>query len=102
MIGHPNGERGYRVHFSAVIAAELKRLQRRAKQEGRGKELLAALAQLYQQLRQDPNGVGEPLYRLPSLRLIVRTVIVRPLTVDFAVCEDRPLVFIKGVQLLAV
>jgi hypothetical protein len=27
--------------------------------------------------------------------------VVRPLSVDFAVCEDRPLVFIKAVRLLA-
>jgi hypothetical protein len=31
----------------------------------------------------------------------VRTIVIRPLVVDFAVCEDHPLVFIKGVKLLA-
>jgi hypothetical protein len=31
----------------------------------------------------------------------VRTVIIRPVVVDFGVCEDRPLVFIKGVKLLS-
>jgi hypothetical protein len=30
----------------------------------------------------------------------VRTVACRPLVVDFAVSEDRPPVFIKGVKLL--
>jgi hypothetical protein len=32
----------------------------------------------------------------------VGTAVIRPLVVDFAVCEDRPLVFIKGVTLLAI
>jgi hypothetical protein len=31
----------------------------------------------------------------------IRTVILGPLVVDFGVCEDRPVVFIKGVTLLA-
>jgi hypothetical protein len=31
----------------------------------------------------------------------VATAIVRPLAIDFAVCTDRPLVFIKRVKLLA-
>jgi hypothetical protein len=31
----------------------------------------------------------------------IRTVILGPLVVDFGVCKDRPLVFIKGVTLLA-
>jgi hypothetical protein len=30
----------------------------------------------------------------------IRTAVVGPLAVDFAVCEDQPLVFIKGVKLL--
>jgi hypothetical protein len=49
----------------------------------------------------DPLDVGEPAYRLPTLRMQVRTVIVRPLVVDFGVCEDQPDVFIKGVKLLS-
>jgi hypothetical protein len=38
---------------------------------------------------------------LPALRLLVCQAIVRPLIVDFAVHEDRPLVFIRGFKLLA-
>jgi hypothetical protein len=46
-------------------------------------------------------GLGEPLYRLPVLRMQVRSVAIRPLSVAFAVCEDRPLVYINAVKLLA-
>ncbi len=62
---------------------------------------MAAFRHIYLRLQQDPNAFGEPLYRLPALRMQVRTVAVRPLVVDFAICEDRLIVFIKGVMLLA-
>jgi hypothetical protein len=52
-------------------------------------------------LELNPGHVGEPIYRLPSLRMQIRTVVARPLVADFAVREDRPLMFIKGVKLLS-
>ncbi|HEY7159073.1 MAG TPA: hypothetical protein VH575_34335 [Gemmataceae bacterium] len=63
--------------------------------------MLAALRHIYQGLQRDPTILGEPLYRLPAMHMMVRTVVVRPLALDFAICEDRPLVFIKGAVLLA-
>ncbi len=60
-----------------------------------------AAREVYEHLRQEPSEYGEPLYRLPALHMQVRCVAVRPLYVDFAVCEDRPLVFIKAVKLLS-
>jgi hypothetical protein len=91
----------YKVHCSAAIAKALRQLQRRAKREGRGEAALSAFRQIVQRLGQAPFDLGEPLYRLPVLRMQVRCCSVRPLAVDFAVCEDRPLVFIKGVTLLS-
>jgi hypothetical protein len=96
-----NGAQSFQLGFSGVIAARIRALQRRASREGRGAEFLTALRQLVQDLRQRPRKLGEPLYRLKVLRMQVRGVIVGPLYVDFAVCEDRPLVFIKSVKLLA-
>ena len=92
---------GYEVHNSAAIARAFLELQRQAAQQGRGEELLRAARLVYDRLRQDPNELGEPLYRLPALRMQVRCAVIRPLSVDFAICEDRPLVFIKAVRLLA-
>jgi len=37
---------------------------------------------------------GEPLFRLPALRMRVRQVAIRPLYINYAVCEDHPLVFL--------
>ncbi|HWG44334.1 MAG TPA: hypothetical protein VN688_16265 [Gemmataceae bacterium] len=98
----PSGEGGYEVHNSAAIAQAFLQLQHQAVQQGRGEELLRAARNVYDRLRQDPNEFGEPLYRLPALRLQVRCAVARPLSVHFAVCEDRPLVFITVVKLLAV
>jgi hypothetical protein len=90
----------YKVHASGAIAQTIRHIQRRAKRQGRGETVIAALTQIYQRLGQDPNNVGEPLYRLLALGLSVRTCVIRPLAVDFAVHEDKSLVFIKGVKLL--
>jgi hypothetical protein len=98
---HPNGRRSYEIHGSGVIADAIREIQRRAEREGRGSRVLAALRLLRDRLRQDPNKVGEPLYRLAALRLQIRTVVIGPLAVDFGVHEVHPLVFIKGVTLLS-
>lgn len=96
-----NGKRGYEVHNSGAVAKEFLQLQEEATQQGRGEELLRATRAVYERLRKDPNEFGEPLYRLPALRMQLRCAAIRPLHVDFAVCEDRPLVFIRAVKLLA-
>jgi len=95
-----NGERSYRVGFSDLIRQELRRLVRRAVREGRGAQFHEALRIILSRLASNPKDLGEPLYRLANLHLQVRQVAVRPLVVDFAVHEDRPVVFIKTVALL--
>jgi hypothetical protein len=84
-----------------LIAEAIRELQRRASRQGRGEEFLQALRTVVDRLRHDPNEFGEPLYRLSALRMQVRAGTVRPLYVDFAVCEDRPLVFIRAIKLLS-
>jgi hypothetical protein len=96
---HPEGP--YQVYNSRAIARAFQIIQRQASRQGRGEKLLLAARHVYERLQQDPLTFGEPLYRLPALRMQVRCVAVRPLYVDFAVCEDRPLVFIKAIRLLS-
>ncbi len=73
---------------------------RQAVWEGRGPQFREALRNIFDRLVSDPKNLGEPLYRLTTLRLQVRQVAVRPLVIDFAVHDDYPLVFIKTVALL--
>jgi len=96
-----NGEAHYRVHLSGLIARKLRQIQRRASLEGRGQEVLEAYREIVRRLERDPWSFGEPVYRLPALRLQIRRAAVRPLLIDFAVSEDWLIVFIKGAQLLA-
>jgi hypothetical protein len=84
-----------------VVAASLRKLHRRASLEGRGSGVTRAFRQIVEQLRQNPNDFGEPLFRLPALRLAVRTGSIRPLVVHFGVSEDHALVFIRLVRLLS-
>jgi hypothetical protein len=91
----------WQVHLSQAVAESLFDIQAQATEEGRGEEALAAFRQIVARLHSDPMGVGEPNYRLPGLRLLIRRVAVRPLVVHFAVSEDRPLVFIRSVKLLS-
>jgi hypothetical protein len=95
-----NHRRRYSLHASGEILEAIGRIQRRAKREGRGDRVLSALAQIQDRLERDPQHLGEPLYRLSALRLDVRTCIIRPLVVDFAVHEENALVFIKSVRLI--
>src|SRR5206468_2784234 len=96
-----NGGRLYQVHGSGAIADAIRQIHRRAFREGRGREVAEALHILKGRLQINPGKLGEPFYRLAALRMQIRTVVIGPLAVDFGVCEDRLLVFIKGVTLLA-
>jgi hypothetical protein len=93
-----NGK-GFSVHHSAAVGNELKQLIQNAS-PSRRKLIAAAFRRILQMLRNDPMRTGEALFRLPSLRMQIRTVVLIPLVIDFAVCEDRPFVFIRAGKLL--
>ena len=101
MSNSANGRRQYYLDFADFVADELRKLQRIATHRGQGKAFAAAFRRIFRALRKDPNAVGEVLYRLPVLKLQIRTVVVAPLVIDFAVSEERPIVYIKSGKLLA-
>jgi hypothetical protein len=93
-----NGQR-YEVHCSGFVASSIYQLQAGA--SPKKKKLIAvAFRRIVEKLQINPTGFGEPLYRLPNLRMQVRSAVVPPLGIIFAVCEDRPLVVIKSGRLL--
>jgi hypothetical protein len=101
-MSHPQNNGGtWDVHCSVAVSNTLKELQHEATLQGRGELVLAALRQIIHRLKHDPDGLGEPLYRLPALRMQIRSGIIPPLAVLFGVCEDRPIVFIRRVRLMA-
>ena len=100
MASSANGKPQFQLDISGAIVEALKELQRQASLQGRGKAFLTAFRKAVERLRRDAVQFGEPLYRLPALRLQVRLAVVSPLVLYFAVHEDRPLVFFKSVKLL--
>jgi hypothetical protein len=90
----------YEVRLSQQTKAALKQHHRRAAQAGKGQHFLASLRHIIERLRQDPLAFGEPLYRLPALKLLVCQAAVLPIIVDFAVHEERPLVFIRQFRVM--
>jgi len=94
-----NGGQHYEVHCSQAVSQQLHQLQQQSPIIQR-QAITAAFRTIVERLEYRPFSVGEARYRLKILRLKVRTVSVRPLLIDYAVHEDRPLVFIKGVKLL--
>ena len=95
-----NGEPRFTVRVSGAVAAILKKLQHQAWREHRGEAFLTSFQTISQRLTHDAREFGEPLYRLPALKLQVRHGIVGPLMVYFAVHDDEPLVLVKGAALL--
>jgi hypothetical protein len=95
-----NGGLHHDVYCSGAVAKSIRDVQKQALKQGRGQAMLDAFRQAVQRLHSNPRDFGEALFRLPALRMEVYTAVVRPITIDFAVCTDRPLVFIKGVKLL--
>lgn len=98
-----NGQKpsGYVVRLAEQTRDKLKQQHLEAAQTGKGPQFLAALRQIIQRLQTDPLTFGEPQYRLPALKLSLRHAVVSPLVVDYAVHEDRPLVFIRGFKILS-
>jgi hypothetical protein len=98
----PSGGGGppYEVQCSARDAQAFKQIHQQAAQVGAGAQVVEAIRTVYEQLQTNPSGFGDPLYRLRALKLEVRVGIVPPLVVHFAISEDEPLVFIKGVKTL--
>jgi hypothetical protein len=91
----------WRVECSQAVAQTLYDIQDEASAQGRGQQALAAFRSIVECLRSDPTEFGEPLYRLPIMRLKVRSASIAPLVVHFAVSEDRPIVFIRAVKLMS-
>jgi hypothetical protein len=97
-----NGQRArFSVHMSEATRELLRALHRQEAEAGRGRAFVGAFRHIIHRLQYDPMEFGEPLYRLPVLHLVVRQGSIARMVVDYAVYEDRPLVFIRGITLLS-
>lgn len=90
----------YYVDASAELRKQIRKLHQIALGQGRGKLFANALRKIYNRLHLDPFEFGEPLYKLPMLRLQIRTASILPVVVTYSASNDNPIVMIKNVQLL--
>lgn len=91
----------YYVDASAELRKQIRELHQVALGQGRGKQFAKALRKIYNRMHLDPFEFGEPLYKLPMLRLLIRTASIIPVVVTDSVSNDNPIVMIKSIQLLA-
>jgi hypothetical protein len=96
--GHPLT---YQVDVSQANANFLKQIQLQFVQAGKGKLFLDTVKLIFERLRSDPLEFGDPLYRLPALKLLFCHVARFPLAVVYAVHEEKPLVIICEIKVLS-
>jgi len=68
----------YQLSMSQQTEAVLMHLHGQAMHAGTGQKFLAAYRHILERLRRDPLIFGEPQYRLPALKLLVRQAVVSP------------------------
>lgn len=79
----------------------MKDLLERAREKGNLDKVLGSVKEINSRLRRDPLVFGEPLFHLKHQKGQVRTAIVSPLSVSYAVHEDRQTVIVaRPLQLL--
>jgi len=85
----------YRLAISGAISARIRKLYGVARDQGRGAEFRAAIAQGLSKLEDDPLGFGEPSFRYKHLDLLNYVVIEPPLAIEYCVDEARKIVYLK-------
>jgi hypothetical protein len=87
--------------MSGVVRDRVRELHRREAEAGRGQHFVSAFREIVARLQREPLEFGEPRYRLPVLRLLVRQGGIHRVVVSYAVHEVHPLVFIRGIAVLS-
>jgi hypothetical protein len=94
-----NGQK-YQIVFSGYVAQELKTLHHRAKALGSGKAYVESLEHAVFRMEHAPWEYGELVRRVAVPPLSVHVGVTRPLLIEFAIHEARPIVLIKRVELM--
>jgi hypothetical protein len=84
----------FRVIYSGTWRQRVERLLIAAKSAGFVREIKNGFAELHHIMERDPIGFGEPLYRLKHVGLTVYVVARRYVAVNYAVDEDRKIVYV--------
>ena len=88
------------VDVSGELRERIKECYHEAVGQNRQQHFLAALTEINRRLTEDPTTFGDPLYRLPLLKLQIRSVVIRPVFVEYGVSEEHPIVVIRRIKLM--
>ena len=78
-----------REHFLAAVAD--------ARDEERGDALVRSMGILLRKLEEDARECGEPMYRVRSMKMMIRRAALVPIYIVYGVHESRPEVVINRV-----
>ena len=87
----------YKVAFTGLASEQLKAAVRRAESYDRPAEFASAMRRLLEQLAVNPTEIGEPMYRLYSMKMDVRRVALAPIYLEYGVHSTAPLVIVRRV-----
>jgi hypothetical protein len=87
----------YQISISGDLVQHLKTLRKRAQAVDLGNAYDDALRSALYRLQHDPWGFGELIGDLKYMRLKIHVGVIKPLLIEFAIHEERPLVFVKRV-----
>jgi hypothetical protein len=79
---------------------KLKELAKTSQEQGNGEEFHSLVLELDQQLRSNPDALGEPFYTLKRAALQIRTGNVRQLFALYAIDARRRIVYVRDFVLL--
>lgn len=95
-----NGSARFKVVLAANVKQRADQLHDIAVGHGLGDQFIEALLAIERGLRHDPRHFGDPLYRLPALKMTVYLRAVFPIAVDFGVHDLLPFVVVRGFRLM--
>ena len=96
----PNGSSRFKVVLAANVRQQAEQLHDIAEEHGLGHEFIEALIVIDRGLNQDPRRFGDPLYRLPALKLTAYMRAIFPVVVHFGVHDHLPFVVVRGFRLM--
>ncbi len=99
-MSQPNGSPEFKVVLAHHLKLQADQLHDVAQEQGLGTDFIDALKQIDLALRRDPRGFGDPLFRLPALKLTIYIRAVFPLAVNYGVHDKLPLVIVRGFRLM--
>jgi hypothetical protein len=99
-MSEPNGPPEFKVVLAHYLKQRADQLHDVAWEHGLGTRFIDALKIVDAELRRDPRRFGDPIFRLPALKLTIYIRALFPLVVDYGVHDNFPLVIVRGFRLM--